>query len=183
VSIIKRSCSQKSLEHVQHELDAIPAHIMDALAEKGWGIYITAGETTGSFIGLTTKGTARYCGRNVNNDGSHVSFGPKRIILHDEFARVKGFNVVAHEIGHAMEMVFLNQLIDVLGPAGSHVPGVPLDWYAACNWHERFAQAWAAYFTPDGTPKLWYAVHDRSELREKEPVIYGAIDAIVRMGV
>ena len=87
-----------------------------------------------------------------------------------------GFNTFAHEFGHQVHRMGLpvakQREVDALY-AAAVASGACLDWYAASNVDEYFAQGYEAFVSPVKRGCLTEtARHTRDELRRKDPALY-----------
>jgi hypothetical protein len=103
---------------------------------------------------------------------SHAHPNARYLYLYDATERCEAFSIVHHAFAHALDAA--------LGfPSRFVFKGEPLDWYAETSCVERFAQAFAAYLTPDRADTPWYAVHTQEELRKQEPDLYAFIGSLM----
>ena len=166
---ITRAYSQQHVEYVRSELEMVPLPLRRLVADAGFSWYVLDAGMTGQFVGL--GGDVGADGRSASTT-SHVNHRNRRIVLYGVRSRDEGFSIIHHEFAHVLD--------DALGRVSRHLAfaGTPLDWYAATDPAERFAQAFTAYLTPDRAECPWYAVHTQEQLRKQEPDLYHYFERI-----
>lgn len=169
---IPRSRSRDHAVHLREELKLMPRRLVRTVKDAGFDFYLCGGRATGRFMGLPAFPDVTDDGRDYAVT-SHVCPNQRRVYLYETVAREDGFSVVHHEFAHALDFALGS-------PSLKHFRGTPLDWYAALNPRERFAQAFCAYFMPDRSPTPWYAVHTQQELRQKEPDLYAYLSGLMQ---
>jgi tetratricopeptide (TPR) repeat protein len=94
-----------------------------------------------------------------------------------EMASSGGFHTIAHEFAHQVHMTALGKA-DVLAIRHLYeqakAAGRALDYYAAANEYEYFAQGYEAFISDDKRPSAGVtARHTRRELEARDPQLYG----------
>jgi len=92
-----------------------------------------------------------------------------------------GFNTFAHEFGHQVHRMGLSAAkqreVDALY-ASAAASGACLDWYAASNVDEYFAQGYEAFVSPVKRGCLTEtARHTRDELRRTDPALFAFLSS------
>lgn len=159
---VAKADSQRAAEFIRSELLVVPDHLLHMVSESGVRWYSLPSDDRYRFHAIYQSPAAR----------SHYALDTRRVCLIDELERDHGFSTVLHEFAHALD--------HVLDWASMRMTfrGEPLDWYAALNPRERFAQAFEAYHRDEREPTPWYAVHTRLDLRRQEPDLYAFLDGL-----
>ncbi|MEN3333175.1 MAG: hypothetical protein V7641_2540 [Blastocatellia bacterium] len=101
-----------------------------------------------------------------------------------EMAAAGGFHTIAHEFAHQVHMTALGKadvqtirrLYEQAKPAGR-----ALDYYAAANEYEYFAQGYEAFISDDKRPSAGVtARHTKRELQSRDPELYGFLMKLTR---
>lgn len=111
--------------------------------------------------------------------GTHGATGAEKLREAAEF----GFNTFAHEFGHQVHRMGLDaakqQEVDRLY-AAAVAANACLDWYAASNADEYFAQGYEAFLSPVKRGCLTEtARHTRDELRGKDPALFAFLTSML----
>jgi hypothetical protein len=169
---LQRTVDDKFINEVEYALKDIPEHLIQFVRDSGTKLYLLDKSIKPSYIGLDVpffidiSGLGRSC-----DDTSCVIYNTK-----NKKSEIRMMNrehsSIRHEFGHAIDfnLDFISEKHDY--------KGTPLDWYAGLNTHERFAQAFDAYFTYKENPNNEF-IHTKKDLLEREPELYKLIDSIV----
>jgi len=174
---IQRTVNDKFVDKVKEALSPVPDHLSLFLRDKGVKFYLLNESLSPQYIGIKTFSPSDFnsetiLGRDVNLTSCCIyEFETKKI-------EIRMFDTdptdIRHEFGHA-----LDGALDFISYRHSF-QGEPLDWYAAINPQERFAQAFDAYFTDPETKIEDEFTHTKLELFQKEPDLFRLIDTIAK---
>jgi hypothetical protein len=176
---IKRTVDDDFVNKVEEALSPIPDHLSLFLRDKGIGFYLLNTTISPRYIGIKTFSPID-CDQNslLGRDPNLTSCCSYEMKDNKIGIEIRLFDrkpdIIRHELGHALDAA-----LDFI--SYQHIfKGEPLDWYAAINPQERFAQAFDAYFTDPEAKIHSEFTHTKLELFQKEPDLFQLIDAIVK---
>jgi len=164
---------------IMEELSVLPSAILNFCFEHGGKIYLPTANDTLFFVRNGLEISVSEDGRS-STDTSHVYYRKDRdefVLIYDTMDFLKNghpHSVSLHEFFHLIEFTFYRlrprRSYELLS---SRLPrGIPLDWYAALNKHEKFAVAGEAFCHPEGFVSNDYRTHNKLELFQKCPEIF-----------
>jgi len=166
--------SKEAEDWLKEQIEKIPYPIKSLLKD----VKIFCFERDASLDGTIPRSRKTTNG-SLSCQTSHFSEEMNAIVLFakDIGSSAGSFNMFLHEVGHALDWA--------LGKKKGHISsvldcGTPLDSHAAMNQKEQFAQAFEAWFRPDGTKTSSEFEHTRSEVKEKAPVLFDLFERLAR---
>jgi hypothetical protein len=156
---LRRVQRWSDVEWLRWSLDHLPEHVRQAASPEWWLLRGQRLDFIGAWLPAWSKAPDRY-GRDPLITTCYL-YHLDAIALHPDDDHG---SVPVHEFAHAVDWRF--------GNISDHLSfrGTPLDEYAAANAHERFAQAFTAWWRGDRWGTDTY-LHTAVDVRRQEPDI------------
>jgi len=187
--------SKNLADYVIKQMSKVPKHLIDIVNKSGVKFYICDNKTNVLTLGLKKKEELKLeDGRSLINT-SHFSAENKSIILckhtYDDYKEegyeTETYQTAIHEFAHALDFALTVNNSDYWFHSEENEDiykswknGKSLDWYAALNPMEHFAQAFMAYTNDNLHKTKSYMQHTRKELKQKDKDMYYYLEDLFR---
>jgi len=172
-------CALRRTNDVRHVYSLFPPHLQRRLRRSCGGVWIWETPWLPSYYGIVEKGMR--CGNKLMDCNQAAWFNPDDCIIY--MPDTMGNQVLLHEFCHLLDHALAKDGYFYYTTSKDFHQvwkrGTPINWYAATNPREYFAEGVTAYLlhelkgrTDDGRQV------DRSGLREKDPPLHELIEAI-----
>lgn len=172
-------CAPSRLNDVRHVYSLFPTHLQRRIRRVCGGIWIWETPWLPSHYGIVQKG--KRCGNKLMDSNQVAWFNPDDCIIY--MPDTMGNQVLLHEFGHMLDHALAKDGYFYYTTSKDFhrtwKAGTPINWYAASNPREYFAEGVTAYLLHelDGRTDDGRQIN-RDGLAERDPVLHDLIDAI-----
>lgn len=183
-NLFARSPTNEAVELAIKEISLFPKNLINIIKESGLKIYLLDKDTKASYIGLINHNINTVYGRTYDDtDMAWFTWTKNIIVFYSEifYEDEDGFKSMIHEFAHAIDWNLGNNKFLTSSKEFQKIKqkGNPLDWYAATNPREYFAQGIEAYFRSERELCESYRVHNKIELAKKDYGLYEYIRSLI----
>jgi hypothetical protein len=172
-------CADRRVDDVRHVYSLFPSHLQRRIRRVSGGVWIWETPWLPSYYGIVEKG--RRCGNKLMDSNQAAWFNPDDCIIY--MPDTMGNQVLLHEFAHLLDHALAKDGYFYFTTSKDFhrvwKRGTPINWYAAINPREYFAEGVTAYLLGDlgGRTDDGRSV-DRRGLKDKDPVLYTLLDDI-----
>ncbi len=172
-------CAQRRIDDVRHVYSLFPPHLQRRLRRSCGGVWIWETPWLPSDHGIVARGMR--CGNKLMDSNQTAWFNPDDCIIY--MPDTMGNQVLLHEFCHLLDHALAKDGYFYYTTSKDFhrvwKRGTPINWYAATNPREYFAEGVTAYLLNelDGRTDDGRQV-DRTGLQDKDPTLYGLIETI-----
>ena len=172
-------CASSRIHDVRHVFSLFPSHLRRRVRRVCGGVWVWETPWLPSHYGIVQKGMR--CGNKLMDSNQTAWFNPDDCIVY--MPDTMGNQVLLHEFGHLLDHALAKDGYFYYTTSKDFhrvwKSGTPINWYAATNPREYFAEGVTAYLldnlggrTDDGRQV------DRWGLQLKDPALYALVDQI-----
>lgn len=172
-------CAINRTEDVRHVFSLFPAHLQRRMRRVCGGVWIWETPWLPSYYGIVEKGMR--CGNKLMDSNQAAWFNPDDCIIY--MPDTMGNQVLLHEFSHLLDHALAKDGYFYYTTSKDFhrvwKQGHPINWYAASNPREYFAEGVTAYLlqelagrTDDGRQV------DRTGLRQGDPTLHQLVERI-----
>ncbi|MHB9022800.1 MAG: hypothetical protein ACYC7E_01300 [Armatimonadota bacterium] len=172
-------CATSRTNDVHHVFSLFPPHLQRRIRRASGGVWIWETPWLPSYYGIVERGMR--CGSKLMDSNQAAWFNPDDCIIY--MPDTMGNQVLLHEFGHLLDHALAKDgyFYYTTSKDFHHLwkQGSPINWYAARNPREYFAEGVTAYLlqelagrTDDGRQI------DRGGLRKQDPVLFSLLENI-----
>ncbi len=172
-------CASSRINDVRHVYSLFPPHLQRRLRRSCGGVWVWETPWLPSYYGIVERGMR--CGNKLMDSNQAAWFNPDDCIIY--MPDTMGNQVLLHEFCHLLDHALAKDGYFYYTTSKDFhrvwKQGDPINWYAATNPREYFAEGVTAYLLHhlDGRTDDGRQV-DRHGLRARDPVLYGLIDSV-----